>query len=165
MAVETLTYTYTSQDEIERFLSQDGVDARTDDLANADDWWDDLIAMATDKVNFYCERWYDPEDMASNRWIRNHATVLGAFYLSLRRADPGIYHDLYQLYVAELEEVHSGRMQVPRLPQRGDLVPSMSNLEIDERYPHRKIRVDPTTSVGQSSGRQFPARRYHTEPY
>ena len=157
MTVETLTYTYTSQTEIERIWSSAAALLRTDD--DQDDVaesgvWDDIVNEATDTVNLYLEKWYEPSDMAENLWVRRAATWVGAHLLSLRRGDPGNYFDRYERIIAVLQEIWEGKRQVPRLAQRADTSPAMSNLRVDQRFAVKKIRVQESISTGGTSSRQ-----------
>lgn len=155
--VEILTYTYTSQAEIERIWSSAAAMLRTDDDQDGvaeSGVWDDVVNEATDTINFYCEKWYEPQDMAQNLWIRRAATWIGAHLLSQRRGNPGQYTDRHDRIIAFLEEVCAGKKQVPRLAQRADFTPALSNLRVDHRFATKKIRVQQQTSTGGTSGRQ-----------
>ncbi|HUT88744.1 MAG TPA: phage protein Gp36 family protein [Thermoguttaceae bacterium] len=155
--VETLPQTYTSQAEIERIWSSAAALLRTDDNQDGQPEagvWDDIVAEATDAVNFCCEKWYEPADMANNLWIRGAATRIGAYLLSQRRGDPGQYTSQYERVIADLEQVESGKKQVPRLAQRADFTPAMSNLRVDHRFATKKIRVQQQISTGGTSARQ-----------
>ena len=157
MTVETLTYTYTSQAEIERLLSTAGALARVDDDLDGSaesGVWEDVVDEATDEINFHCEHLYEPSDMANNLWVRRRATLIGAYLLSQRRGDSGLYHERYQKLIEVLELVRDGKRQIPRLPTKDDYTPAMSNLRVDHRFGSRKIRVQRTTSTGGTSGRQ-----------
>jgi len=152
-----LTYYYTSQAEISRIVSTDAADAFTDDIDDStseSELWDEIRAEATDMVNYYLAAWYDESDMVANSWIRRQATWLGCFLLSQRRGDPGKYHARSEQIIDMLERISTGRKQVPRLPQKADLTPSLSNYRVDDRFYIAKIRVQPTISSGGTSGRQ-----------
>lgn len=158
MPVETLAYTYTSQSEIERLISTAGVNLRISDLTGADktSYWTELIADATDIINQYVEWFYDAADLADNRWVRSRATWIALTQLCRRRANPvpKAVLDRYQEILDELRSIKSGEMQIPRLATSVDLLPAMSNLRVDDRFLSRKIRVNPTISVGATSGQQ-----------
>jgi hypothetical protein len=157
MPIETLTYTYTTQAEIERIWSAAAGLLRADDDQDGvaeSGVWDDVVNEATDTVNLYLERWYDAEDMANNLWVRRAATWIGAHLLSLRRGDSGNYFDRYERILAALQEIWEGKRQVPRLAQRADTTPAMSNLRVDQRFAIQKIRVQQSTSTGGTSSRQ-----------
>jgi hypothetical protein len=158
MPVETLTYTYTSEDEIKRLASVSGVNLRTSDLvgSNTTDYWTELVADATDIVNQYVLGLYEEIDLADNRWVRTRASWIGLTQLCRRRGNP-VPDSVLQRYeeiIEELLQVRDGFMQIPRLPTRADIVPVMSNLRVDDRYLSRKLRVNPNISTGQISGQQ-----------
>ncbi len=157
MMVETLTYTYTTQAEIERLISAAGASLRTDDDQDGSPEsgvWQDVIDEATDTINFYCESHYEPVDLTDNLWVRRSATLIGAYLLCQRRGDPGLYHDRYAKVIEMLEKVAFGRMQIPRLQTKEDFSPAASNLRVDHRFGTRKIRVQRQTSTGGTSARQ-----------
>lgn len=152
MPVETLTYTYTSQAEVQRLISTEGVQLRITDLTgtNATDYWTELIAEATDIVNQYCLGYYEAEEMADNRWVRSRATWIALALLCKRRANPvpGSILDRYEEIIADLNGVLIGKFMIPRLGTRSDMLPSLSNLRVDDRYRTRKLRVNPNISTG-----------------
>lgn len=154
---ETLNYVYTTEAEIQRIWSPQGVLLRTDadeDGVSDDGVITDAVYDATDTVNLYCETWYSPNDMAENQWVRRNATWIAAHLISLLRGDPGYYHARYERCIEFLERVNEGKLQIPRLPFRFDMQPAMSNLRVDQRYTTKKIRVQPSTSVGGIGSRQ-----------
>ena len=155
--VETLTHRYTTQAEIERIWSIKAAASRVDDDSDGStesELWNDVIDEATDEVNLYAENWYDPADMVNNKWVRRQASYIGAYFLSQRRGDPGRFHQLYERIIATLEKIRDGLMQIPRLGQRENQVPSISNYRVDDRYRIAKTRVQPTISTGGTSGNQ-----------
>lgn len=155
---ESLTYTYTSQNEIERILSNSGVQLRIRDLngTNSSDYWAELIAEATDVVNQWVDGFYDYDDLADNQWVRRHATWIALTLLCRRRANPvpDSILERYEEVLEDLRNVKMGVIQIPRLPTRSDMTPAMSNLRVDDRYYSRKLRVNPSISAGGTSGDQ-----------
>jgi len=154
---ETLTHTYTTEAEMARVLSQDGVDAFLDD--NGDGAAEtgvgqDCIDYATDRVNFFALRWYAADVMVNNLWVRRCATIIACHYLSTRRGNPGLYAAAETQVIADLTAVHDGRFEIPRLPYREDQTPALSNYVLDNRYAQRKVRVVPGISTGGTSGHQ-----------
>lgn len=158
MAVETLTYVYTSQDEIERQLSEIGAQLRLRDLTGSDsaDYVVEMTAEATDIVNQYVLGIYDEEDLANSRWVRSRATWIGCRLVCLRRAQPvpKALIERYQEVLEDLKMVRRGEIQIPRLGTSSNMLPAMSNLRVDDRYYSRKIRVNPSISAGGSGGDQ-----------
>ena len=159
---ETLTEVYTSQDEIERLMSREGVFLQTDDLTGSDltDYFTEVIADGTDYINQYAGFRYLEADMKNNRWVRSRATWLGAYYLFQRRgqAPPAVLQNRFIEITDELEKVHAEKILIPRLKTSEDLSPAMSNLKVDHSFQVNKVRVKPTISTGTPSGRQHVAR-------
>ena len=158
MATETLTYTYTSDDEIARLASQEGVNLRISDLTatNLSSYWEELIADATDIINQYCLGKYEDEDLADNRWVRIRASWIGLVQLCRRKMNPvpDAILQRYEEIIAELKAVLAGQLLIPRLATRSEMNPSMSNLRVDDSYRSRKLRVNPNISVGAAGSNQ-----------
>lgn len=162
---ETLAYTYTSQAEIERIMSPnmalDFLD-HDQDGADDDDTWQDVINEATDTINMYAEVWYEAADLSNNVLVRRWASWIGAYLMSMNRGDPAMFIRRYDEVIARLEKILLGTLQIPRVPLRADMTPSMSNFAVDDRFRVNKVRVTPTNSVGgvsptQDLDRQYPA--------
>lgn len=154
--VETLTHVYTSAAEMITLLGEDSKDERYDDLTgtNLTTAETEVFAYGTDIVNQYCAEFYDEVDMVNNLWVRRRATIISVWYLSQREGEAPLYVDLYDRTIAELEKIHKQELRIPRLAFRDDFGPGMTNYTIDDRFSHRKIRVDPSTSVGKRYGDQ-----------
>lgn len=166
--VETIQYLLTSQVEIERIWSEEAALDRADDDNDGQaetDVWSDIITEATDECGFYLEMWYDPADYVNNAWCRRAASVCGAFFLSQRRGMEAQYVSRYERIIAKLEAIAAGRLQIPRLPQRADLTPSMSNYSVSNQYAVSKIRVQPSISTGGTSSRQNLDQSLIWEPF
>jgi hypothetical protein len=164
MPVETLTYTYTSQDEISRLISIAGTNLRISDLTSTmkTEYWVELIAEATDVINQYCIWKYDAADMADNRWVRSRATWIALVLLCRRRGNdvPKSVLARYNEIMEELQKVHDYLLEIPRLNTSSENTPSMSNIHVDPRYTSRKIRVNPNISVGSLSAQQDLSYQY-----
>jgi phage gp36-like protein len=157
---ESITYLYTSRQEIERLIGYEGASAMTDDTLEGEseeDVWQDAIEQATDEINLFLEKWYDPSDMAENKWIRHQASWIAAYLLSQRRGNPALYERRYERILLLLEEIHKGYRQVPRLPWKADFSPAMDNVVVDHRYHIDKIRVQ-----GRISSTGTPVRPMDT---
>ena len=155
--METISYTYTSRADIEGVFSAVGVSLRVDDLTSTTAltaFWNDLIYEATDIINQYCEMYYAPADLATSYWVKVRTKWIGAYLLSQRRANPALFLQRYEEIIEELIQVSQGMLIIPRLPTRSELVPSLSNLIVDDRYRIRKLRVHPEISTGRTSSRQ-----------
>lgn len=160
MPIETLTYLYTTNAEIERLYSVLGVQDRADDDYDGsaeDDVMDDLCAWATDTVNLYVSERYDPQYLANNLWVRQAATVIAAWMLSQRRANPAQFTDWYDKIIELLEKIAAGTLDIPRMPARADSLPAMSNYVIQDWSRVAKIRVEDTISTGGKGPTHTPA--------
>lgn len=134
--VETLLYTYTSQDEIDSIFSELGVRLRTEDKYSNKGpslYMEDIIDEATDFVNQYCEWRYYPEDMALNRWVRRRASWIAAYMLSQRRGNPKQFTARFKQIIEELQMINEAKLQIPRLPLRAYFKPEVSNLVVEDR--------------------------------
>lgn len=149
-------YIYTSRDEMERILSQIGVNLRIDDLdvAGSEGALESFYIDATLTIDTYVQHYYEPQDLYSSYWVRLRASWLACYYLSQRRGNPALFQLRYNQILEELERVQLGELVIPGLPTRFDLTPAMSNIVIDERFTIDKIRVHPSISTGGVSSRQ-----------
>lgn len=156
--VESLSYLYTSQAEIERLMSSKSAELYVDDLGIgvADDpaVWTDVIEAATDTVNIHCQLYYEESVLANSSWVHRITTWVAAHYLTQRRGNPGAYSNLYAEAMSYLERIRDGELQIPRAALRSVMVPAMSNFTIDDRFRVNKIRVQQSISVGPQTGDQ-----------
>lgn len=159
--VETLTYLYTSRDEIERLMSDDGLENMEDDSASSptgtqvdrDDLETEFISEATDKINFYVQELYEASAIVNNVWVRRRATWIAAYLMTRRRANPGYYNEQYEQAVEELELIALGKRKIPRAAQRSNSIPTVSNFVMDDRFLN-PLRVDPISMMGDRDSRQ-----------
>lgn len=151
--VESLSYTYTSNDEISRHLSPDSLGYYNDDgvvvsgsspTLNTND----AIEEATDTVNVYCLAYYSEASLSNNLWVRRSATWLACYFLTSRRAEPSPYKAQFDRVISLLEKIRDGEMQIPRCSLRSDFAPCASNYVLDDRFPKRRARVQAETSTG-----------------
>jgi hypothetical protein len=154
--VETLPYTYTTEEEITRVFSSTGVTLRIDDLDPLvlTDFWTEICSEATDIANTYLEVFYEPEDLNTSFWVRSRCKWIGAYLLSLRRGNPALFLQRYEEVLEDFQRVFQGELIIPRLPVREDFVPSMSNLVVDDRFLVQKLRIHPDISTGNLSSKQ-----------
>lgn len=163
MTLETLQYTYTTQQAIESKISATGgllaVDHNQDQSIDADDEttvWGDVIGEATDIVNMYCLDLYNDFILAQSLWVFRQATWIGCHLLTLERANPspGTFQTQFDRAIENLEKIHSMTYRIPRLPTRSDNTPALSNYAIDNWWLINKCRVEPSISTGGTSPRQ-----------
>ena len=154
--VESLTYTYTSKTEIEALISKEGLELHIDDQQTGPqglqtgDVIDDAIEYATDEMNSRLLHLYEAVNLSNSLWVRGRATIIAASWVFQRCGNPGYYNERVERIEKELDVIANTYPHrfVPRVVPRGDEIPAMSNLRVDDRRRGRKIRVDPDTSIG-----------------
>lgn len=154
-----LTRTYTTQGEIEDYISEEGVDLRLDDLDNVSDVMTTLCERATARVQSIMRKAYDDIDLAGSVWVRERATVIAVYLLSLRRGNPGLLRDQYEEAMTEMEMVVAGDLWID-LARSAETTVVMQNVSSDNRFPFTPIRVDPITSTKLTDGQFFRVISY-----
>lgn len=141
--------------EMKRLFSTAGVDsfADNDNNGSADTGvTDDCINQATSEIADYGTQWYTTTGLASSTTINRWAVVMACFFLCLRRGnDPpdSLKYEFERITNPNdgfLIRLQKGQYKLNGVPMRGDLRPSMSNLQIDRGFAHAKPRVVPTVS-------------------
>jgi phage gp36-like protein len=137
------TYTYTSQDEVDRLISSSGASGWLDDLSNVDvaTYYNEIVQDATGTVNQYLEKLYNPIDMQNSPWVRRRATYIAAYHLTKRRGDPGLYGEDYDRVLDELQMASEGIIQIPGLAYSSGMLAVMQNVLVDQRFARNKNRV------------------------
>jgi hypothetical protein len=142
----SLTYKYTTQAEMEGLFSTVGVADRLDDNDNGaiaapeTTYLDQIITYATNRLNQYLLQYHTDEDMSTNDWCREKATVIACYLLSRRRGNAAQFEAEYAEILAYLKGYPNYVGQIPFLPLRHEKGPALSNLVIDDRRMN-KIRV------------------------
>lgn len=163
--VTSLTYTYTTQAEVERLYGKKGVAEITADLGgpNLAAAWEEVIADATTTIDAYAAQIYSPIDLANSYWVRERAKWIAAFRLSQRRGNNDLFSQRYKEIIEELERVKNFDIMIPGLPTSADLTPAMSNVYVDPRFSIAKLRVHPSISTGGLGSRQDVSWNYPSE--
>jgi hypothetical protein len=146
--VESLTYTYTTQAEMESIFSATGVSLHTDD--DTPDSITEAIEEATDEINLFCLEEYDAADLNQNKWVRRMASYIACQIISIRRGQAELYSSKVDQIFKRLERIKSGSLEIPRLAKRTKGGPVMSNLRVDFRYRQNSIRTEQGTRVGNN---------------
>lgn len=169
MPTTTLTNTYTTEDEMDRLFSVQGVDLRTEDLDTNDRAQAiiDVIEDTTETFNSYLEAYYLDTDLKNSPWVRQRATYWACYLLSKRMDNAPNFADRRREILEELQQLAagsalSGGLRIPRLATRGEHVPRMTNQHIDQWFHQQKLRTVSFISVGQSFTNQNIA---HHIPY
>ena len=165
MALETLAQVYTSKAEMESLISFAGVDLRLDDLGEADMTQVilEIVEEATDVVNEHCLGRYEATDLVDSRWVHSVATWIGCYLLSQRRGNPALFSERYEQVITRLEDVQHRRKNIPRVPERANMIPAVSNVRVDDRYMKNKVRVERSISTGGTYTGQHSERDYFAD--
>lgn len=158
---------YTSQAWIQDLLSADGVSLRLDDDGDgsvSSDEWDRLttraVGLATERVNGYCSGRYNASDLVNSWQAWDAATVIAARWLCARRGNPvpdGI-NALYEEIVHWLEQVRAGQVFLGDVAPRDEGYFGWSNIELDQRYWLKKLRVIKPISQADGAPSQIRSR-------
>lgn len=167
-SIDLGTYTFTSREEIERLYSTLAVNLRIDDLssANQTNMFNDLVNAATSTVASYTMRYYNNADLVNSSWVRRRATIIGAYYLSMRRANGTQFGLEYQRIIEELEKfLTSTPPFIPDdvgglVPIRSAAIPTVSRQIVDDRYRTDKLRRVPSQST-----KPYPGAKDYTIPF
>lgn len=160
---------FTSEEEIVRVYSRIGVELRRDDMAdeNFNLVLEDIIDAATATIASYTLKWYNSADLVNSEWVRRRATIIAAYYLSMRRANGTQFNAEYQRIMEELALfLKPNPPMIPAddgfpVPVRTSSIPTATAYIVDDRVRHRKLRVNPNYNTKPHSGQnlypQFPA--------
>lgn len=143
----------TSREEIERLYSQTGVNLREDDQSN-DDIINEIVAWASETVESYTLSHYNTTDLVSSPYTRRRATILGAYYLSMRRANAPQFVAEAKRVLEDLEAIQKNQLLIPDAVVRAADVPCISSYRIDDRYIINKQRVVGSQSTNPYEGQQ-----------
>ena len=166
--VTLLPYTFTSQEEIERIYSTLAVNLRVDDLStnNKTNLFNELVNLATSAVASYTLRYYNNANLINAAWVRRRATIIAAYYLSMRRANGTQFGMEYQRVMEELEKfLTSIPPFIPDdvgglVPVRTSMIPTVSRQIVDDRYRHDKLR-----RVRDQSTKPYPGANTYETPF
>jgi hypothetical protein len=145
------TVHYCDPGDIQRRLSQGGVQARIQDYgstAGEAGSVEDVIWDATDIINYYCFSLYRPEDMVRSFWVNRRTTDIAVYLLEMRRGNipTGSVAGAFKQAIEWLEKIHSSLFEIPGVPIRATHAPSFINIRIDQRYSTHRVRVEQTIS-------------------
>lgn len=144
------SYDFTSVAEINKLYSSVGMELRLDDLdtSDASDFMDDIVESATQTVASFTLRFYASDAIYLTQWVRRRATIIGAYYLSMRRANGTQFNAEYQRIMEELQLfLKYPHPMIPAnngypAPVRTSNVPTASAYIVDDRNRRRKLRVN-----------------------
>lgn len=147
-------YLFTSEEEMERLLSEDGTLLHTDDVSDNEEMLYELAERATGRVKQVLNKSFDDVNLKNSPRIREIATIIGCYLLSIRRGNPSLYQEQYVEAMSDLEQIADGDLYLSELPRSGNTLVVFQNVSSDNRFPFSPIRVDAITST-RSVGGQF----------
>jgi hypothetical protein len=153
-------YLFTSEDEMKRLISEDGTLMHTDDVSDDEEILYELAERATGRVKAILNKSFDDVNLAQSPRIREIATIVSCYLLSIRRGNPSLYMEQYIEALSDLEQIASGEQYLSELPRSGNTLVVHQNVSSDNRFPFSPIRVDPISSTrtvgGQFLNRMLP---------
>ena len=129
-----------------RLISEDGTLLHTDDVTDNDEIIYELTERATGRIKQVLNKSFDDIDLAQSPRIREIATIVGCYLLSIRRGNPSLYAEQYVEALADLEQIANGELYLSELPRSGNTQVVFQNVSSDNRFPYSPIRVDAITS-------------------
>lgn len=151
-----LSEALTSVEEINAVFSEDGVDNHLEDALDELSVKGRIILQASARVMLYLRSQFNFEDCQNNVWVREQATYIACYLISIRRGNPSLYTDLYAQALIDLEQARDGHID-PGIPSRSRAF--LQTPMMDSRLHHPK-RVLPNAST-----RVLPNQRVPRFPY
>lgn len=148
----------TSRQEIEEIFSVDGVTNHldTDSEFMSEQILNTIIERATQRCLLYLRTHYREEDLENNVWVREQATYIACYHLSIRAGNPSLYTDAYMSALMELEQVRDGLLDAGIPSKARGYVQTQI---LDSRFYESK-RVNPAAST-----RVLPNQRVPRYPF
>lgn len=147
-------YLFTSEQELVRLISEDGTLLHTDDDSDNDEIIYEIVERATGRVKQILNKGFDDIDLSKSPRIREIATIIGCYLLSIRRGNPSLYAEQYVEALADLDQIANGELYLSELPRSSNTLVVYQNVSSDNRFPFSPIRVDAITS-SRTVGSQF----------
>lgn len=158
---------FTSREEVSRLYSTIGVDLRLDDMdiSAGSNHMNEVVLAATETVSSFTMRYYNNSAIYTSPWIRRRATIIAAYYLSMRRANGTQFTQEYQRVMEDLEKFLTDKPpMIPGndgfpAPVRTSNIPTVSAYKVDDRNRVRKLRV-----VKDYSTKPYPGQYGYVNP-
>lgn len=117
-----------------------------------------IIYVASGIVDMFLNNRYDPADLVTNWVVRDWATVIAAYKLTMRRCGnvPTSLQWEYEQAVRVMRDIQLGLMQIGGLASVSGPGISVSNMRVNPRYPVNQLRVEP--SLSDSTPAQYPQK-------
>ena len=144
-----LATVYCTTAELGRYMSAAGVIdwADHDSSGTSDtDVVEDQINEATMVIDLHLRERYAKATLAAHTLVNRWCVRMAAYYLCSLRGNPppdtvAVEFEWIAGPDGYLAKIKRGDMSLPDAAQSDDLRPTMSNVTIDRRYPHSKVRV------------------------
>lgn len=155
---------FTSIEEMRQLFSEVAIEVRTDDFV--DDQGDpdpqaiaDMEQKAVIRATYRCKsilnRVYNDVDLAQNEWVRERATIIGCYLISIRRGNPAQYADMAMEAMEEMQALVDGELVLIDLPRSQYASVAIQNIHSDNRQPFAPTRIDIQSSSQVFSGQSF----------
>ena len=154
--------TYCTADDLDRFASADGITAFAD---HDQDGVSDAgvvsasIEIGSGLIDLYLSQWYEPSQLLGDRTI-NHWCIVASCrelcrhrYNSIPESLEAAYQEIFGAPDGRIHKLASGKLRIDA-SRRGGGVPTFSNLVIDRRHRHEKIRVVTQASSPEPTSRE-----------
>lgn len=157
------TYTYTDRQGVEWILGVCGVNAKVNDsgttvvTTDEENYLTYSIYVASQTIDMYLLNRYSADVLAGSWVIRNWASIIAAYRVSLRRcnAPPTSLQYEYEQTMESLTKISVGQLMIGNLPSLATPGIAMSNLRMDPRFTGRQMRVEtPISSTIPTGYRQ-----------
>jgi len=129
----------------------------TDDFSDSSEIVKEFIQRATGRVKQELNKSFDDVDLQYSPRIREIATIIACYLISIRRGNPSLYSDQYMESMIDLERIANGDLYLSELPRSGNTSVVYQNVSSDNRFPFTPIRVDSITS-SRTVGGQYISR-------
>lgn len=144
---------FTNVDNVKALYGSTGYTNILDDLAagDIDEIMSQIIFDAEQTIIVRLNKFHTNAALANSNWVKSRATWIAAHLLSKRRGNEHYFADLYEDALRELDGIASGEINpLVDIPTRDTIIPSMSNVYVDEMFISAKIRVRQNISTGGS---------------
>jgi hypothetical protein len=146
-------YGFTNSSNIRALYGSFGYANILDDLTSTDvdEIMSQIIFDAEQTIIVRLNKFHTNSALLGSAWVKSRATWIAAHLLSKRRGNEHYFADLYEDALRELDGIASGEINpLVDIPTRDTIIPSMSNVYIDEMFISAKTRVRQNISVGGS---------------
>lgn len=135
-----------SDEEMDRQLSVDGIEWHTDDQSDDSDVRLEVLERGTGTAKAKLNKLYADADLANSPWVRHRVTIICCYYLSIRRGNVSIYESLYFDAMLDFDKLIDGEYYLSELPISNSPPMMVQNYRTDNRFPFTPVRIDQINS-------------------